>query len=130
MSPPASGRCSRRWPIADRRRSMLIDVNASFGGRESIQRFDVDTMRRQLERTPYSVALVHCHQGTSDHAAANDQTLALCAGEPRLLPAGVIHPRDVFTWEVEIARCLQAGVRLFRLYPDQGRWPVDSVLSD
>ena len=35
---------------------MLIDVNASFGGRESIQRFVPDTMRRQLERTPYAVA--------------------------------------------------------------------------
>lgn len=109
---------------------MLIDINASFGGRETIQRFDLDTMRGQIERTPYSVALVHCHQGATDATSANDQTLALCANEPRWQVVGAIHPRDVFTWEAEIARCLRAGVRLFRIWPEQGGWPVDSVLGD
>lgn len=111
-------------------RAMLIDVNASFGGRETIQRFDVDTMRRQLERTPYSVAFVHCHQGASDASSANDQTLALCSGEPRWRAVGAIHPRDVFVWEAEIRRCLEAGIRLFRIFPEQGAWPVDSILGD
>ena len=45
---------------------MLIDVNAGFGGRESIQRFAVDTMLDQLERIPCGLAFVHSRQGASD----------------------------------------------------------------
>ena len=107
---------------------MLIDVNASFGGREAIQRFDVETMLEQLRRVPCSVAFVHCQQGISDMVLANDQTLALCRAHPWLRPVGVIQPRDTFTWRREVERCLAAGARLFRIYPDQGHWPVDSVL--
>jgi predicted TIM-barrel fold metal-dependent hydrolase len=107
---------------------MLIDVNASFGGRETIQRFRVETMLEQLARTPCGVAFVRCQQGTSDHTSANDQTLALCRDHPTLRPVGVIHPRDAFTWRGEVERCLTAGVRLVQLYPEQGGWPIDSIL--
>jgi predicted TIM-barrel fold metal-dependent hydrolase len=109
---------------------MLIDVNASFGGREGIQRFSVETMLDQLNRTPCDVAFAHCQQGMTDSASANEQTLALCAGHSWLRPCGVIHPRNTFTWREELDRCLAVGTRLFRIYPDQGAWPVDSVLLD
>ena len=56
--------------------------------------------------------------------------LALCRAESRLRPVGVIHPRDAFSWREEVARCLAAGVRLFRLYPDQAHWPVASILLE
>ncbi|HET8523195.1 MAG TPA: amidohydrolase family protein [Thermomicrobiales bacterium] len=109
---------------------MLIDVNASFGGREGVQQFSVETMLDQLNRTPCDVAFVHCQQGMTDSASANEQTFALCARHSWLRPCGVIHPRNTFTWREELDRCLAAGTRLFRIYPDQGAWPVDSVLLD
>ncbi len=106
---------------------MLIDINVSFGGRESIQRFEPETALTQLRRTPISLAFVHCHQGTTDQFAANDQTFALCRDHAHLRPTAVIHPRDTFAWRAEVDRCLTAGVRLVRLYPEQGDWPLRSV---
>lgn len=106
---------------------MLIDVNVSFGGRESIQRFAPETALAQLKRVPVGLAFVHCHQGMTDQFSANDQTFALCRDHEHLRPTAAIHPRDTFAWRAEVDRCLAAGVRLFRLYPDQGEWPVRSV---
>lgn len=107
---------------------MLIDVNAGFGGRESIQRFTVDTMLEQLGRVPCSIAFVHSRQGMSDVVAANDETLSLCDRHSWLRPVGAINPRDTFAWRTEVARCLAAGVRLFRIYPDEASWPIESPL--
>jgi predicted TIM-barrel fold metal-dependent hydrolase len=108
---------------------MLIDINASFGGREGIQRFTPEIMLAELARTA-ATAFVHCHQGMTDAVSANDAALALCRERPTLRPCGVIHPRDTFTWQEEVDRCLAAGVRLFRLYPDQSGWPVDTIFLD
>jgi predicted TIM-barrel fold metal-dependent hydrolase len=107
---------------------MLIDVNAGFGGRETIQRFALGTMLAQLERIPLGLAFVHCNQGASDPTSANGQVLALCRDHPRLQPVGAIHPRETFTWRAEVERCLAAGVRLFRISPDQPGWPATSIL--
>jgi predicted TIM-barrel fold metal-dependent hydrolase len=107
---------------------MLIDVNAGFGGRESIQRFTVETMLEQLGRIPCDAAFVHSRQGMSDAAAAIDETLALCERHPWLRPVGVINPRDTFAWQQDVARCLAAGVRVFRVYPDEAHWTADSAL--
>lgn len=109
---------------------MLIDINVSFGGRETIQRFTREGMFEQLQRLPLSLAFVHCHQGMTDCVLANDQTLALCREHPHLRPTGVLHPRAVLDWRREVERCLDAGTRMFRVYPDQGGWPVDSVFFD
>jgi predicted TIM-barrel fold metal-dependent hydrolase len=107
---------------------MLIDVNAGFGGRESIQRFTAATMLEQLDRIPRSVAFVHANQGASDATAANDDVFALCRDHPHLRPVAAINPRETFTWRSEVERCLAAGVRLFRVYPDQAHWTADSIL--
>jgi predicted TIM-barrel fold metal-dependent hydrolase len=107
---------------------MLIDVNAGFGGRESIQRFPVETMLEQLDRIPCDLAFVHSRQGASDATAAIDDTLALCDQRPWLRPVGVINPRDTFAWRQDLARCLAAGARLFRVYPDEAHWTVGSAL--
>jgi predicted TIM-barrel fold metal-dependent hydrolase len=109
---------------------MLIDVNASFGGRESIQRFDAESMLDQLRRTPCHRAFVHCRQGLSDAVSANDQTFALCRDHSWLRPVGIIHPRDTFTWQSEVERCLAAGGRLFRINPGYGGWSADSIFLD
>jgi hypothetical protein len=85
---------------------MLVDVNVSFGGREGIQRFPMETALEQLNRIPCSLAFVHCRQGMVDQRAANDQALAVCRDHPRPLPAAAIDPRETFVWRREIDRCL------------------------
>lgn len=107
---------------------MLIDVNAAFGGRESVQRFPLATMLEQLQRIGCSIAFVSCNQGATDASAANDQVLALCQQHPWLRPVGTIDPRETFSWRNEVERCLAAGVRLFRIYPEQAHWSPDTAL--
>ena len=48
-------------------------------------------MLEQLDRIPYDLAFVHCQQGMSDAAAANEQVLALCRRAPTAAP-GRRHP--------------------------------------
>jgi predicted TIM-barrel fold metal-dependent hydrolase len=109
---------------------MLIDVNASFGGRESIQRFDLQTLASELDRTPLSLAFVGCNEGVFDQRTGNDRLFAACDAHPSWLPAASLHPRDTFVWRDEVDRCLAREVRLFRFAPAQSGWPVDSVLLD
>lgn len=111
---------------------MLIDVNASFGGRETIQHFRLETMLEQLNRIPCRVAFVSSNHGAIDPGFANDHVLSLCQRPENawLRPVCAIHPRDLVLWRGEVDRCLAAGVRLFRLYPTQGAWPVDSVFME
>jgi predicted TIM-barrel fold metal-dependent hydrolase len=85
-------------------------------------------MLEQLGRIPRDVAFVHSRQGMSDATAAIDETLALCGQQPWLRPVGIINPRDTFAWRQDLARCLAAGARLFRVYPDEAHWTADSAL--
>ncbi len=107
---------------------MLIDVNASFGGRESIQRYGVDTLERELDATPYALAFVSANEGVFDQQTANDHVFALCEANERWLPAATLHPGDTFSWREELTRSLEAGVRLFRINPVKSGWAVDSIL--
>ena len=111
---------------------MLIDVNASFGGRESIQHFRTETLLEQLDRIPCGLAFVSCNHGAIDPGRGNDQVLALCQHPERsgLRPVCAIHPRDTVLWRGEVDRCFAAGCRVYRLYPRQGDWPIDSVFLD
>jgi predicted TIM-barrel fold metal-dependent hydrolase len=109
---------------------MLIDINASLGGRESIQRFDVESLEAQLERTPVSLAFVHSHEGVFDQRSANEHVIELCAERPSWRPAAVIQPRDTFVWQDELSRNLAAGVKVFCIYPDRSGWPFDSIFGD
>ncbi|MBX3072062.1 MAG: amidohydrolase family protein [Thermomicrobiales bacterium] len=110
--------------------SGLIDINTSYGGRESIQEFSAASLIAELDRTPCSLAFVSSNEGVFDQRRANADLRRFCAGDERLLPAASIHPRDTFVWEDEIRSNLEAGVRLFRIDPDRAGWPVDSVLME
>ncbi len=109
---------------------MLIDINASFGGRESIQRFDVATLERELERSECALAFISSNEGTFDQRVANDYLFELCQERDTWLPAASIQPRDTFVWREEIERCRALGVKLFRIDPDESHWPVDSVFLE
>src|SRR5690606_12395729 len=119
--------CRYWWKTRSR---MVIDINASFGGRESIQRFDVATLEQELLTTSGALAFVSSNEGTFDPRTANDRLLERCGGHATWLPVPTIHPRDTFVWRDEIRRSLQLGVRLVRIDPDEGNWPVDSVFRE
>ncbi len=106
---------------------MLIDINASFGGRESIQRFPLEALEAEMERIPVTTVLVSANEGSWDQQAANDHLMAICSRHSGWLPTPVIQPRDTFVWTDEIDRMVEAGARLFRLDPERSAWPTDSV---
>ncbi len=109
---------------------MIVDTNTAFGGREQAQRFPIETLLTELERIPCAVAFVGCRQGSTDALTANNQTLAACANFEWMRPVCAIHPRDSYSWQAEIDRCLAAGARLFRISPREGGWPPDSVFLE
>ncbi|CAN5719163.1 hypothetical protein BH23CHL4_BH23CHL4_26510 [soil metagenome] len=109
---------------------MLIDINASFGGRESIQRFDVETLEKQLERTPISLAFVHSHEGVFEQRQGNAHTRLACDERARWRPVAVLNPRDTFVWRDDLGECLTAGIKVFRISPVRGAWPFDSIFGD
>jgi len=59
------------------------------------------------------------HQG-------NDETLAAAAQQGQLIPVLTVDPRQYLDCREEIARCLSAGIRLFRLFPREQGWSINS----
>lgn len=60
-----------------------------------------------------------------DDRDGNSETLAWCAAEPRLVPAGTIDLRRFVGYRDEIKRLTSAGVRLWRLFPEHQAWTFD-----
>ncbi|MEZ4498949.1 MAG: hypothetical protein R2839_02570 [Thermomicrobiales bacterium] len=100
---------------------MLIDINASFGGRESIQRFPLELWKPRWNTRLVTTVLVSANEGSWDQQAANDHLMAICSRHSGWLPTPVIQPRDTFVWADEIDRMVEAGARLFRLDPEEER---------
>ncbi|MGD9711683.1 MAG: hypothetical protein AB7V46_06405, partial [Thermomicrobiales bacterium] len=109
---------------------MLIDINASFGGREALQRFTVESLEHELNRTPYSLAFVSANEGEFDPRTANDDILERCARHDRWLPTATLHPGDTFSWQDELRRAQAIGIKLFRINPVASGWAADSILMD
>ena len=106
----------------------VVDVNTFFGKRvDSDPRYSAAALCAELDRHRVALALSYAQRGVDYHpAGGNDETLALARANPRILPVATVNPRDSLGWRGEIDRCLQAGVRVFRLFPGAQAWPVDS----
>jgi predicted TIM-barrel fold metal-dependent hydrolase len=55
----------------------------------------------------------------------NTETLAWCAAKPRFTPVGTINLRRFTGYRDEIRRLAQAGVRLWRLFPEYQGWTLE-----
>jgi predicted TIM-barrel fold metal-dependent hydrolase len=56
----------------------------------------------------------------------NDETLGAVAQHPELVPVATVDPRQYPECREEVARCVSRGVRLFRLFPREQGWSIDS----
>ena len=108
---------------------LVVDVNSTFGMRPGDD-LDLSLPRLLKELDSHHIALAFtCSlRGVShDHEAGNAETLQATKTYPWLLPAATLDLRRYLGWEAEVDRCLQAGVRLFRLFPELQRWTVASA---
>lgn len=63
-----------------------------------------------------------------DHFEGNDETLAWCREQPRFIPVGTIDLRRFQGYREEIQRLTEAGVRLWRLFPEYQGWTPDQAV--
>jgi predicted TIM-barrel fold metal-dependent hydrolase len=68
--------------------------------------------------------LTHTSAIFYDQTLGNDQVLALAKQHAPLVPVAVINPLVYPACVAEIERCLEAGVRVFRLCPREHRYPM------
>jgi uncharacterized protein len=105
----------------------VVDLNASIGRTPHGGRVQpLDALVRLAAR--HGVALVGACSLRGvfyDHRVGNDETVRIAQEHPGVLPVGTINPKQV-DGDDEADRCIAAGLRLFRFYPEQQGWQVDS----
>src|SRR5258708_6227626 len=103
---------------------IVVDVNTQFGtyaGQDT--NVSLATLVRDLDSHRVTLALAYSVQGVyDDHEAGNAEAIEASRAHRSLLPAAVLELRRYLGWEAEIDRCLAAGVRLFRLFPESPTW--------
>ena len=108
---------------------LVIDVNTHFG-MQAGGNLDLSLPRlvRELDSHRIALAFTGSLRGVShDHEAGNRETLEATERNPWLLPTATLDLRRYLDWELDVERCLEAGVRLFRLYPELQRWTISST---
>lgn len=107
----------------------VTDASTCFGraaGRAA--ELGLPALLGELRRHRIARAWAYSRRGVANFApAGNDETLAAARAHPELVPVATIDPRRYHDQRAEIARCLQAGVRVFRVFPAEQRWRYDSV---
>jgi predicted TIM-barrel fold metal-dependent hydrolase len=104
---------------------MIVDGSVTFGADPTGQSdCSIETLRRVLDRHGIDRACVYSQLAVrTDTRQGNDEVLALAATDQRFRPVAVIDPRHIDSGAREVERCVAAGVRLFRLFPDRHGYP-------
>ncbi|MAG36733.1 MAG: hypothetical protein CL878_10910 [Dehalococcoidia bacterium] len=108
---------------------LVVDVNTRYG-MQAGGNLDLSLPRLAQELDSHDIALAFtCSLGAVeyDHESGNRGTLQATERYPWLLPAATLDVRRYLDWEAEVERCLQAGVRLFRFFPELQRWSVSGT---
>jgi len=103
-----------------------LDLNTCFG---AYPRRGADhslaTLKRIMDQNRVSKAVTLSLKGVLyDHPEGNDETLAACAGNERLIPAATLDPRKYIGDESTPKTLERAGFKLLRLFPDLQGWPI------
>ena len=104
----------------------VVDVNTYFG-KSASDRLDhsLAGLVAVLDGGQTGLAFTYSLRGVRyADSEGNDETLEAARAHPGLLPAATLDLRRYLGWEQEVDRCLAAGVRLFRLFPDVQGWSV------
>lgn len=103
---------------------MIIDIDTLFGFWPR-RRVDISLERLQtlMARHQVEIACVCSARGVCyDFVEGNREALAVSRANPGLAPVATLDPRRFLGCREEIDRCLDQGVRLFRLFPDYQGW--------
>jgi predicted TIM-barrel fold metal-dependent hydrolase len=106
----------------------IVDSNTHFGRRAN-DSLDVSlsALLGEVRTHRISAALTHSLRGVSRLAAdANQETFAATEQSRDLVPVATVDPRDYPAWRLELDRCLARGIRVFRIFPAEQRWSIDS----
>ncbi len=105
----------------------ILDLD-TLAGSWPIRRADI-SIRRLLEMMELHGVAESCVVSARgifyDDLAGNSETLGWCASEPRLVPVGTIDLRRFAGYRDEIRRLTEAGVKLWRLFPEHQGWTLD-----
>lgn len=105
----------------------VIDCNTCFGVSAG-RAIDTSpaTLLAAMEQHHVAEAWTYSLRGLHLADEGNTETLDMAAQHPSLTPVATVDPHQMGAVETELARCLRAGVRLFRLFPAAHRWRLDS----
>lgn len=110
-------------------RSAVIDADTIAGfwpGRPA----DIapSTLRATMDRHGVDRACVVSARGIFyDFIAGNSETLDWCRAEPRFIPVGTLDLRILAGYRQEIRRLSEAGVKMWRLFPEYQDWSFDQA---
>lgn len=107
---------------------MIVDVNTCFGKNPADSRDrSLDLLLRVLDKHAVQRALTYSLRGVKyDFVSGNDETIDVCLDHERLIPVATIDPRRHFGCLDEVERCVDRGVSVFRFFPDEQGWSIDS----
>ena len=107
---------------------MIIDMDTLVGF-WPIRHCDISAARLQALMTRYGIdrACACSARGVwYDDEEGNRETEEIASLYPNLIPVATIDPRKFTNAAAEIRRWLDAGGRIFRLFPEYQGWPLNS----
>lgn len=88
----------------------------------------VDRLVREMDAYKVAASVAVSTVGVyHDHVLGNSATLEAAKGANRLVPAATINPVRYFGDATDVAALRQQGFRIFRFFPEEQGWPVDSA---
>jgi predicted TIM-barrel fold metal-dependent hydrolase len=105
----------------------LIDAHAVFGF-WPLEKVDlsVDTLQAAMQARGIARSLAYSAKALFyDAREGNDDTIAVCAQRPELLPVAVLDPRAYPACLEEAQKRMAQGLRVFRFFPDHHGYPMD-----
>ena len=90
--------------------------------------WSLDNLLRLMDKYDVDRACTYSLRGKLyEFISGNDETWAAAQQHPRLVPVATIDPQRHFGCLEEADRCLDRGFSIFRFFPDEQAWAIDSL---
>lgn len=106
----------------------IIDANTMIGMHPT-HKLDMTVDRLTHEMDAYRIAagvVVSTIGVFHDHTIGNAVVLEAAKSNNRILPAATVNPKHFFGSATDLAEIRQQGFRVFRFFPAEQDWPIDS----